>query len=356
LWSPSWDFLPLCLFSIKNLRNNGWHYKKKRGWIFMMTEWAWQCVLLAVGFFILVKGAHWLVDGGTSLAKILGVSDLLIGLTVVAMGTSLPEMFIDVTAAIKGNTGLVIGDLIGSNVTNILLILGVSAVIFPLQIHRGVIWREIPFTFIAAFLVLLLGNDRFIEGGSSMLGRIDGLVMLSFMAIYLYYLISVNNKATFTKETGHKRAGVVKPISLVIAGVLGLSFGARLIVTAAVFIAGKMHISETMIGLTVIALGSSLPELTASIVAALKKRPDLALGNIVGSNIVNIFLVLGVCSVIRPLPLRPQDNFAIVIAILASVLLFFSAFVGKRSVIDRWIGVVFISIYIFYVAMVIRLG
>jgi cation:H+ antiporter len=313
-------------------------------------------IQFVVGFLILIKGAHWLVDGGTSLAKILGVSDLLIGLTVVAMGTSLPEMFIDVTAAIKGNTGLVMGDIIGSNVTNILLVLGVSAVIFPLQIHRGIIWREIPFTFIAACLVLLLGNDSLIEGGSSRLGRIDGWVMLSFMAIYLYYLISVNNSTLWKQEVGGKRAGLVKPIILVIVGVFGLFFGARLIVTAAVFIAAKMHISETMIGLTIIALGSSLPELTASIVAALKKRPDLALGNIVGSNIVNIFMVLGVCSVIRSLPLRPQDNFAIVIAIVTSILLFVSAFVGKRRVIDRWIGLTFIIIYLFYVVTVIRLG
>jgi cation:H+ antiporter len=322
----------------------------------MMGEWFWQGFLFAAGFFILVKGAHWLVEGGSSLAQVLGVSDLLIGLTVVAFGTSLPEMFIDTTAAIKGNTGLVIGDIIGSNVTNILLILGISAVIFPLRIQRGVTWREIPFTFIAACLVLLLGNDSLIEGGNSKLGRIDGLVMLSFMAIYLYYLISINNPASWKQEAGSKRSGIIKPIILVIVGLLGLFFGARLIVSAAIFIVGKMHISETMIGLTVIALGSSLPELTASIVAALKKRPDLALGNIVGSNIVNIFLVLGICSVIRPLPLRPQDNFAIMIAIIASLLLFASAFVGKRSVIDRWIGFVFIIIYLFYVIIVIHLG
>jgi cation:H+ antiporter len=322
-----------------------------------MTEWVWWCFLFVVGFFVLVKGAHWLVDGGTSLAKILGISDFLIGLTVVAFGTSLPEMFIDVTAALKGNTGLVIGDIIGSNVTNILLILGVAAVISPLQIKDGVIWKEIPFTFIAACLVLLLGNDGLIEGSSySRLGRIDGLVMLSFMAIYLYYLTSIKNAASRHQESGNKKAAFVKPIILVIAGLVGLFVGARLIVAAAVVIAGKMRISETMIGLTVVALGTSLPELTASVVAALKKRSDLALGNIVGSNIVNIFLILGICSVIRPLSLRPQDNFAIVVAIVASLLLFASAFVGKRSLIDRWIGVVFIVIYLFYVAIVIRLG
>jgi cation:H+ antiporter len=319
-------------------------------------DWAWQCFLFVVGFFILVKGAHWLVDGGTSLARALGVTDLLIGLTVVAVGTSLPEAFIDVTAAIKGNTGLVIGNIIGSNVTNILLILGVTAVIFPLQIHRGVIWREIPFTFIAACLVLLLGNDYLIEGSSSRLGRIDGLVMLSFLAIYLYYLISVNNMASSQGEPGEKRIKLPKPVILVITGFLGLFFGSRLVVAAAVFIANKLHISETMIGLTAVALGTTLPEFTASIVATLKKRPDLALGNIVGSNIVNIFMVLGLCSVIRPLPLRPQDNFAIVIAIAASLFLFASAFAGKRGAIDRWIGVVFIAIYLFYLAVVIHLG
>lgn len=322
-----------------------------------MADWIWQGVLFVIGFFVLIKGAHWLVEGGSFLAKSLGVSDFFIGLTVVAFGTSLPEMFIDITAAVRGNTGLVIGDIIGSNVTNILLILGVTSVIFPLQIRRGVVWKEIPFTFIAALLVLLLGNDKLIEGISyPRLSRIDGLVLLSFFAIYLYYLISISKSAPQLEGAGNKRLDTIKSIIRIITGMFALFLGAKLVVTAAIFIAGKMHISETVIGLTVIALGSSLPELTASVVAALKKRSDLALGNIVGSNIVNIFLVLGICSVIRPLPLRPQDNFAIVIAIVASLLLFASAFVGKRSVIDRWIGVVFISIYLFYVAIVIRLG
>jgi len=322
-----------------------------------MTEWVWQCFLFVVGFFVLVKGAHWLVDGGSFLAKALGVTDFLIGLTVVALGTSLPELFIDITAVVKGNTGLVIGNIIGANVVNILLVLGISAVIFPLKIHHGIVWREIPFTFVAAALVLLLGNDGLIEGaGYSRLGRIDGLVMMSFFAIYLYYLVSINKAIPLQQGSGGKKPEFVRSIIQIVVGLLGLFFGARLIVGTAVFIAGKMHISETMIGLTVVALGTTLPELTASIVAALKKRPDLALGNIVGSNIVNIFLILGVCSVIRPLPLRPQDNFAIAIAILASFLLFTSAFVGKRGVIDKWIGVAFISIYLIYVAIVIRLG
>lgn len=322
-----------------------------------MTDWIWQGVLFVIGFFVLIKGAHWLVEGGSSLAKALGVSDFFIGLTVVAFGTSLPEMFIDITAAVRGNTGLVIGDIIGSNVTNILLILGVAAVIFPLQIRRGVVWKEIPFTFIAALSVLLLGNDKLIEGISyPRLSRIDGLVMLSFFAIYLYYLTGISKSAREPREAGDKKLDMGKSVIRIIIGLLALFLGAKLVVAAAVFIAGKMRISETVIGLTVIALGSSLPELTASIVAALKKHSDLALGNIVGSNIVNIFMVLGICAVIRPLPLRPQDNFAIVIAIMASLLLFSSAFVGKRRVIDRWIGVVFISIYIFYVVMVVRLG
>ncbi|MFA6349815.1 MAG: calcium/sodium antiporter [Candidatus Omnitrophota bacterium] len=323
----------------------------------MSADWVSQGVLFVIGFFVLIKGAHWLVEGGTSLAKALGVSDFFIGLTVVAFGTSLPEMFIDITAAIRGNTGIVIGDIVGSNVTNILLILGVAAVIFPLQIRHGVVWKEIPFTFVAALSVLLLGNDKLIEGISyPQLSRIDGLIMLSFFAIYLYYLVSISKTTPQLLGVENKRLDTVKSIIRIIIGLFALFVGAKLVVIAAVFIAVKLHITETVIGLTVIALGSSLPELTASVVAALKKHSDLALGNIVGSNIVNIFLVLGVCSIIRPLPLRPQDNFAIIIAIMSSVLLFVSAFVGKRKVIDRWIGVMFIIIYLFYVAMVIRLG
>lgn len=323
----------------------------------MLSSWVWQVFLFIIGFFVLIKGAHWLVDGGSSLAKVLGVSDFFIGLTIVAFGTSLPEMFIDVTAALRGNTGLVIGDLIGSNVTNILLILGVACVIYPLQIRRGVVWKEIPFTFIAALLVLLLGNDKLIEGISyPQLSRIDGLVLLSFFMVYLYYLFSISKSAPQLQEAGIKRQDTAKSIICIIAGLFALFLGAKLVVVAAVFMADKMHMSETVIGLTVVALGSSLPELSASIMAALKKHPDLALGNIVGSNIVNIFLVLGICSIIRPLPLRPQDNFAIVIAIVASLLLFASAFVGKQRVIDRWIGIVFIIIYLFYLVIVIRLG
>lgn len=323
----------------------------------MITDWLWNSILFIVGFFILVKGAHFLVDGGSSLARVLGVSDLLIGFTVVAFGTSLPEMFIDITAAVKGNTGLVIGDIVGSNVTNILLVLGISAVIFPLKIRHNTTWREIPFTFLAALLVLLLGNDKwFKSSGNSWLGHIDGLILLIFFVVFLYYLVSLNKSGPRQHGSKDKGTGVLKSVIRVIVGLIGLFFGARAIVIAAVFMAEKAHISETVIGLTVIALGSSLPELTASIVAALRKHSDLALGNIVGSNIVNIFMVLGVCSVIRPLPLRAQDNFAIGIAILASFLLFISAFVGKRSVIDRWVGFSFVSVYIFYLIMVVHLG
>ena len=322
-----------------------------------MADWVWNILLFVVGFFILVKGAHWLVEGGSSLAKALGISDLLIGLTVVAVGTSLPEMFIDVTAAAQGNTGIVIGDLIGSNITNILLILGIAAVIFPLKIQHNTTWKEIPFTFLAALMVLLLGNDKMIQAnGYSQLGRIDGLILLSFLAVYLYYLVSISKNTLRQYNPDDKRAGILKPILYVAAGMVMLFFGARAIVSAAVFIAEKMHVSQTVIGLTVVALGSSLPELTASVVAALKKRPDLALGNIVGSNIANIFLILGICSIVRPLPLRPQDNFAIGVAILASFLLFMSAFVGKRNVIDRWVGMVFILGYLFYLIAVVRLG
>lgn len=323
----------------------------------MAMDWIWQAVLFVIGFFILIKGAHWLVEGGSSLARALGVSDFFIGLTIVAFGTSLPEMFIDITAAVRGNTGIVIGNIIGANVTNILFVLGLASFIYPLHIRHGVVWKEIPFTFIAASLVLLLGNDKLIEGVSyPHLSRIDGLIMLSFFAIYIYYIASISKVPSEMREPGSKSTGKGKPVTRIVIGLFALFLGAKLIVAAAVFIAEKMRISETVIGLTVISIGSTLPELTASVVAAFKKHSDLALGNIVGSNIVNIFMILGICAVIRPLPLRIQDNFAITVAIVASFLLFTSAFVGKRRIIDRWIGLAFIIIYLFYVAVVIRLG
>lgn len=323
----------------------------------MATDWIWQGFLFITGFFVLIKGAHWLVDGGASLARAVGVSDFFIGLTIVAFGTSLPEMFIDITAAVRGNTGLVIGNIIGANVINILLVLGISSVIFPLRIRHGIVWKEIPFTLIAALSVLLLGNDKLIEGISHpQLSRIDGFILLSFFAVYLYYLVSISKSGPQFQETGSNKLDTRESITRIIVGLFALFIGSKLVVASAVFIAEKMRISETLIGLTVVAIGSTLPELTASVVAAFKKHSDLALGNIVGSNIVNIFIVLGICSVIRPLPLRPQDNFSIVIAIMASLLLFASAFVGKRHIIDRWIGVMFIIIYLFYLVINIRLG
>ncbi|MDD5618626.1 MAG: sodium:calcium antiporter, partial [Candidatus Omnitrophica bacterium] len=213
------------------------------------------------------------------------------------------------------------------------------------------------FTLIAALSILLLGNDKLIEGISyPRLSRIDGFILLSFFAVYLYHLTSISRSGPQLQETGSSKLDTGKAVIRIIIGLFALFVGSKLVVAAAVFIAEKMHISETLIGLTVVAMGSTLPELTASVVAAFKKHPDLALGNIVGSNIVNIFLVLGICSVIRPLSLRPQDNFAIIIAIAASFLLFASAFVGKRRVIDRWVGIAFITIYLLYVAVAIRLG
>lgn len=320
-------------------------------------DWLLNISLLIFGFLLLIKGASWLVDGGSSMARCLGISDLFIGLTVISLGTSMPEFFIDTTAAAGGNTGLVIGSIIGSNVANILLILGIGALIFPLVFRHNTTWKEIPFTFLAAAMVFILGNDGLVDGAQdSFLGRIDGLVLVSFFVIYIYYLADIAKNESRRQAQSCPRGSMRASLLRVVFGLIGLFLGAQAVVNTAVFIAGRLNVSQNLIGLAVVSIGSTLPELTATVVAAMKKRPELALGNIVGSNIANIFLVLGLCAIIRPLPLRPQDNFAIGIAILASLLLFLSAFVGRRHTLDRWTGGLFVSIYVFYLISVLRMG
>ncbi|MBF0216359.1 MAG: calcium/sodium antiporter [Candidatus Omnitrophica bacterium] len=314
-------------------------------------------LLFVAGFVVLIKGAQWLVDGASSLARCLGVSDMLIGLTVVALGTSMPELFIDTTAAVRGNTGLVIGSLVGANIANILLILGMSAVIYPLAINHNTSWKEIPYVLLAALVVFVMGNDGFFNGGGgSFIGRSDGLVFIAFLIIFLYYLASIAGEESRERVALCARKNIRASLLQVAGGLVGLFFGSRFVVSAALYFAARLDVSENVVGLTIVSFGSTLPEMTASVVAALKKRSDLALGNIIGSNIVNIFLIMGISAIIRPLPLRPEDNFAIGVAITASILLFLSAFVGKRSVIDRWIGVVFFFLYLFYIVMAIRVG
>jgi len=300
-----------------------------------------------VGFAVIIKCANFLVDGSSSIARRFRVSELVIGLTVVAFGTSTPELFVNIVASLKGNSEIAIGNILGSNIANILLILGVSSVICPLSVTKGTVWKEIPFSLLAAIVLGLMANDQFIDKNSiSVLTRIDGLVLLCFFIIFLYYSVSIAKEIEgMEAHVPSKEHRLAKSVLLVVSGLAGLCIGGDWIVQGAVNLAVKLGISQSVVGLTIVAIGTSLPELATSVVAAYKGKPDIAVGNVVGSNIFNIFFVLGVSAVIKPIPFNSRSNIDIGVVILASVLLFTFMFTGQKRSIDRWEGVVALMLY-----------
>jgi cation:H+ antiporter len=313
-------------------------------------------LLTALGFGIVILGAHFLVNGACSLAKRLAVSELVIGLTVVAFGTSLPELSVNITASIKGDAGIALGNIFGSNIANIFLILGISSIIYPLAVTKGTVWKEIPLSLLAAIMVGILVNDHLIDGSDfSVLTRIDGLVLLSFFIIFLFYSAGIaGGVAGIEEQIPMKHYGTMRICILIAIGLCGLIVGSRWIVVGAAGLAEKLGVSQSLIGLTIVAVGTSLPELATSAMAAYKKNPDIAIGNVVGSNIFNIFFILGISSLIRPIPFEAGSNIDIGVVIAASLLLFICMFTGKRRTLDRWEGGVFLGLYagyIFYLIM-----
>ncbi len=314
-------------------------------------------ILFVIGFVILIKGASFLVDGASSIAKKLNISNLAIGLTVVAFGTSAPELFVNISASIKGNASIAIGNILGSNIANILLILGISAIIYPLAVQKSTISKEIPFSLLAALILGILANDLLIDHrGISELTRSDGLVLIGFFIIFMYYVISISKDTEYNSDSEIKQISNIKSGAYIIIGLVGLTLGGFWIVNGAVKIANIFGVSEYMIGLTVVALGTSLPELATSAVAAYKKNTDIAIGNVVGSNIFNIFWILGLSSIIKPLPFQPSGNIDIVMTILASILLFVFLIIGKKHVLQKWQGVLFLLIYAAYIVYLIMRG
>lgn len=314
-------------------------------------------ILFIVGFFLVIKGADLLVDGGASIAKKLKISDLAVGLTIVAFGTSAPELAVNVFSALKGTTDIAISNALGSNMFNIMLILGISAIIYPLKVTKGTVWKEIPFSLLAAVLIGVMANDIFFDGSTfSALTRIDGIVLLAFFVIFLYYTYGMSKDLS---NTGNTEASTIKLMSglkstlYILLGMAGLITGGHFVVEGAIFIAKNLGLSDSLIGLTIVAAGTSAPELAASAVAAYKKNADIAVGNCVGSNIFNIFLVLGTTSIIKPLPFSMNNNTDVLVVIYASIILFVSAFVGRKHVIDRWQGVFLVFSYLAYMTFVI---
>ena len=293
-------------------------------------------ILLIVGFVALILGANWLVNGATSVGIRAKLSPLIIGLTIVAFGTSLPEMIVNVFSCAKGSPGLAIGNIIGSNTMNILLILGVSSLIWPIDVSRVSIRRDIPVGFVATLAITLMANYLF-TGQARTINWIEGIVLLLMGFAYLLLTMLKNDPKEETEDV-QEAMPWGKTILALIAGIIGLYIGGELVSRNAQILAKNWGMSESTIGLTVVATATSLPELITSIVAALKKNSGIAIGNVLGSNILNIFMVLGISAIITPLPFDPIMNKQLMILFAANILMFMFVFTGKGRKISRWEG------------------
>lgn len=314
-------------------------------------------LLFFVGFVALIKGADFLVTGASSLAARFGVSALVIGLTIVAFGTSAPELIVNLLASFNGNTDIAIGNILGSNIANILLILGISAMVYPLAVGRGTVWKEIPFAFLAVVVMGLMASDVLLDGAAmSAITRIDGLILLAFFIIFLYYIFSIAKEGSGAETEKPVVYSYTKSIVLVLLGLVGLTVGGKWIVDGAVAFATSLGVSEALIGLTIVAVGTSLPELATSAMAAYRRNVDIAIGNVVGSNIFNMFWILGVSATISPLPFSPALQIDVLVTLLATFLLFLALFVGKRHILERWQGVVFVLMYAAYIVYLVMRG
>ena len=305
--------------------------------------------LFILGFIILIKGADWLVEGSSSIAKRMHLSELLIGFTIVAFGTSMPEMVVNLISNMDGYDDVVFGNIIGSNIFNTLAILGIAGIIYPISIQRNTIWKEIPFSFAVTLTLFFLLNDHMFFGNEvNKASRWDGFILILLFGAFLYYLFRYLRKDIWTGDESIKEMSLVKSIMFIIFGVILLAAGGQLVVSNAVKIAHYFSVSEKLIGLTVISAGTSLPELATSVVAAFKKRADIAVGNVLGSNIFNITLVLGVTALIHPVIYDPVLNVDINVLLGGTLLLFIFMFTLTPKKLDRNEAVLLVLIFIGY--------
>ncbi len=309
-------------------------------------------ILFVAGFVILILGAHKLVEGAAGLGRRLGMSQVVVGLTIVALGTSLPELFINIFASIQGNTGLAIGNVLGSNITNTFLIVGVAAVIYAIDVSKKTASIMIPASIFAAAVLFVLANDSLFGRDNQEISTADGIVLLLFFALFLYFVIFKKDKSDIDDpKLVINELPVWKAVLFIAIGVTGLYFGGDWIVNGAGQISADLGVSQSVIGLTLIAGATSLPELVTSIIAATKKNSAIAIGNAVGSNIFNVFFVLGVSAVIRPIPFDNSLNFQIGLTILSGfLLLIFVKWTGKQNnLINKVEGSLLILAYVIFI-------
>jgi cation:H+ antiporter len=312
-----------------------------------------QILVLVFGFMILIKGADWLVNGASVLARKYNISDLAIGLTIVAFGTSAPELVVNTIASYQNHPDIVFGNIIGSNNFNLFVILGIAGLISPLIVQSSTVWKEIPISFIAILILFLLTTNIY-SVDNQILSRLDGLILIIMFGFFLFYVYSQLKNETIEQNIKHKNYTGLKIWGLIIIGLSGLIIGGRLVVNNAIQIATVLGISEKIIGLTIVAAGTSLPELATSVVAAIKKNNDIAVGNIIGSNIFNIFFILGISSLVRPVAYNKAFDTDLLLLAIGTVILFTVMFTGKKKKLDRLEAGVLLLIYVGYTIYLIQ--
>lgn len=305
-----------------------------------------------LGFVLLIKGADWMVNGSTLLAKKHKIPDLAIGLTIVAFGTSAPELVVNTVASYENHSDIVLGNIIGSNNFNLFMILGIVGLIFPIAVQSSTVWKEIPISFFAALVFLVLANGYFFSDQLG-LSRIDGGILLILFLLFIFYIYKQMKSDDAVTEVLIVHTSNYKIWGLIVLGLIGLVIGGKLIVDNAVSIASNLGVSEKIIGLTIIAAGTSLPELMTSVVAAMKKNSDIAIGNIIGSNIFNIFLILSVSSLVRPITYSTLFNTDLYLLLGGTVFLFVAMFTGKKRTLDRWEAGILLLIFICYTSYLV---
>ncbi|MCH2022015.1 MAG: calcium/sodium antiporter [Saprospiraceae bacterium] len=326
---------------------------------------------LLFGFLILIKGADFLVEGASAVAKRFNISDMIIGLTIVSFGTSAPELVVNIQAAVNGENEVILGNILGSNIFNTCLILGVAGLIYPLVVHKETMLKEFPFSVLIIILLFFLANDAMFIGGDNFLSKFDGIIFLILFFCFLCYVYS-SAKASIAKS-GEEDAEKIKSLSLpnsviyIAGGMLGLVYGGELVLENAVFLAEEFGMTKRVIGLTVVAIGTSLPELATSVVAAMKKNSDIAIGNVIGSNIFNILLVLGFSAAVSPHPIHYDvaSNFDVYFLFISTVALSVFLFTGTKGkinkagamtyFIDRWQAGILFSAVIGYLAFLLMM-
>ena len=318
-------------------------------------------LLLIIGLALILAGANFLTDGSAALAQRFRVPEFIIGLTIVAVGTSTPELVVSVLSAIAGKSDVAIGNVVGSNIFNVFLILGLCALIRPLPLTAGNIRRDIPFGVATSLLLLVLAMDSWFKAGAvDRIGRLDGILMLVIYLLLMTYTIRATGRTAPADSPADGSQPQKRPMAgwlmavMIIGGLAGLIFGGELFLDSATALARRMGISESVIAITLVAGGTSLPELASSVVSLIKGKSDMALGNVIGSNIANILLILGLSATINPLTMGGITLVDLLVVLLSAVLLFLAAFTFRHRTVDRWEGVLFLVIYAAYIAYLVR--